>query len=130
MCQKRAAAPNPNPCSSPSPNPNPSSCSSSGSGSSPDSPKSPLSRDVALRDLKRQALLRELSRQLAHGDRAARVHAAKDIRRLARASVRARSAFAVDAVVAPLVAMLPSPEREEREAALLALLNLAVRNER
>ncbi|MQL80912.1 hypothetical protein Taro_013372 [Colocasia esculenta] len=137
MCQRPVPNPNPNPNPSPTSkqNPNPSCCSSSsgsgsGSGSSPDSPKSPLSRDEALRDLKRQALLRELSRQLAHGDRAARVQAARDIRRLARASVKARSAFAVDAVVGPLVVMLPSPEREEREAALLALLNLAVRNER
>uniref|UniRef100_A0A1D1XR58 U-box domain-containing protein 3 n=1 Tax=Anthurium amnicola TaxID=1678845 RepID=A0A1D1XR58_9ARAE len=128
---------------SPNPNPNPNSCSSSSSGSlsgggsgsgsnssSPDSPKSPLRRDEVLRDLKRQALLRDLSRQLAHGDRASRIQAARDIRKLARASVKARSAFAVDAVVGPLVAMLPSPEREERESALLALLNLAVRNER
>lgn len=83
-----------------------------------------------LRNLKRQALLRDLSRQLAYGDLAARVQAARDIRRLARASVKARSVFAVDGVVGPLVAMLPSREREEREAALLALLNLAVRNER
>ncbi|CAA7397895.1 unnamed protein product [Spirodela intermedia] len=122
-------------CQRPSPKPNPSSCSSSGSSSSsssssPDSAGSSLSRDALLRDLNRQALLRDLSRQLAYGDLAARVQAARDIRRLARASVKARSVFAVDAVVGPLVAMLPSREREEREAALLALLNLAVRNER
>ncbi|CAA6661527.1 unnamed protein product [Spirodela intermedia] len=111
-------------CQRPSPKPNPSSCSSSGSSSSsssssPDSAGSSLSRDALLRDLNRQALLRDLSRQLAYGDLAARVQAARDIRRLARASVKARSVFAVDAVVGPL-----------REAALLALLNLAVRNER
>ncbi|XP_078439194.1 U-box domain-containing protein 45-like [Wolffia australiana] len=120
-------------CERPGSSPNPSSSASSGGGSnsSPDyAADGPLSREVAVRDLKRQALLRDLSRQLAYGDLPARVQAAREIRKMARASVKARSAFAVDAVVGPLVGMLPSPEREEREAALLALLNLAVRNER
>ncbi|URE27323.1 U-box domain-containing protein [Musa troglodytarum] len=43
------------------------------------------------------------------------------------ASAKARSVFAV---VQPLVAMLPAPEHDNREAALLALLNLAAHNER
>ncbi|KAG1364303.1 U-box domain-containing protein 14 [Cocos nucifera] len=82
------------------------------------------------RDGKKQAQVQELARRLADGDAAARVQAARDIRKLARASAKARSAFAVPAVVQPLVSMLPSPDPESREAALLALLNLAVRNER
>ena len=85
---------------------------------------------MVLRDLKREALLRDLSRQLSYGDLPARVQAARDIRKLARSSVKARSVFAVDSVVGPLVAMLSSCERDEGESALLALLNLAVRNER
>ncbi|XP_010929032.1 U-box domain-containing protein 45 [Elaeis guineensis] len=79
---------------------------------------------------KKQAQVQELARRLADGDAAARVQAARDIRKLARASAKARSAFAVPAVVQPLVSMLPAPDPESREAALLALLNLAVRNER
>ncbi|XP_038983871.1 U-box domain-containing protein 14 [Phoenix dactylifera] len=82
------------------------------------------------REGKKQAQVQELARRLADGDVAARVQAARDIRKLARASAKARSAFAVPAVVQPLVSMLPSPDPEARESALLALLNLAVRNER
>lgn len=82
------------------------------------------------RDVKKHAQVQDLARRLAEGDAAVRVQAARDIRKLARASAKARSAFAVAAVVQPLVSMLPSPEPEARESALLALLNLAVRNER
>ncbi|KAH7684182.1 Armadillo-like helical-containing protein [Dioscorea alata] len=82
------------------------------------------------RDEKKQALVRELALKLSHGDAVARVQAARDIRRHARASPKARSLFASAAVVQPLVSMLPSPDHETREASLLALLNLAVRNER
>ena len=79
---------------------------------------------------KKQALLQELSLKLAGGDPSARIEAARDIRKLARASAKARSAFAVSAVVDPLVAMLSSADCQAKESALLALLNLAVRNER
>ncbi|KAG0461617.1 hypothetical protein HPP92_021914 [Vanilla planifolia] len=78
----------------------------------------------------RQAQLQELARALANGDVAVRVQAARDIRRIVRASPRARTAFAIPVVIQPLVSMLPSADRSSREAALLALLNLAVRNER
>ncbi|KAG1326715.1 U-box domain-containing protein 14 [Cocos nucifera] len=105
MCQ------NPSPSSSPNPNASP-------------------SEEEQSRDVKKQAQVQELARRLADGDAAARVQAARDIRKLARASAKARSAFAVAAVVQPLVSMLPSPDPEARESALLALLNLAVRNER
>ncbi|KAJ0988205.1 hypothetical protein J5N97_006561 [Dioscorea zingiberensis] len=102
MCQN--SRPNPNLCSQDSGEPSP--------------------------DEKKQALVRELALKLSHGDAVARVQAARDIRRHARASPKARSLFASAAVVQPLVAMLPSPDPETREASLLALLNLAVRNER
>ncbi|XP_039126256.1 U-box domain-containing protein 14 [Dioscorea cayenensis subsp. rotundata] len=102
MCQN--SSPNPNPCSPDSGEPSP--------------------------DEKKQALVRELALKLSHGDAVARVQAARDIRRHARSSPKARSLFASAAVVQPLVSMLPSPDHETREASLLALLNLAVRNER
>lgn len=82
------------------------------------------------RDLRKQALVHELSAKLASGDPSAQIEAARDVRRIARASARARSAFAVAAVVDPLVSMLAAPDRPAKESALLALLNLAVRNER
>jgi hypothetical protein len=56
------------------------------------------------------------------------VDAAREVRRLTRASARHRRKLA--AAVDPLVAMLRSPAPEAGEAALLALLNLAVRDER
>jgi len=60
--------------------------------------------------------------------RAGEVDAAREVRRLTRASARHRRKLA--AAVDPLVAMLRSAAPEAGEAALLALLNLAVRDER
>ncbi|OAY68159.1 U-box domain-containing protein 3, partial [Ananas comosus] len=110
MCQ------NPNPSSSPTPNSNPS------ANPSPNPNPNPSERG----EPKKPAEVHDVARRLSAGDAAARVEAAREVRRLARASSRARSAFAVAAVVEPLVAMLPSPDPAAREAALLALLNLAV----
>ncbi|XP_072969210.1 U-box domain-containing protein 17-like [Typha angustifolia] len=110
---------NPNPSSTPDPtsNPNP---NPSGSGEG----------DQSRRHRKKLAQVHDLARRLAASDAAGRVEAAREVRRLARSSAKARSAFAVAAVVEPLVAMLPSHDPDARESALLALLNLAVRNER
>jgi len=60
--------------------------------------------------------------------RAGEVDAAREVRRLTRASARHRRKLA--AAVDPLVAMLRAPAPGAGEAALLALLNLAVRDER
>lgn len=79
---------------------------------------------------RKQAIVEELSRKLREGDPLAKVEAAKDIRKLARASAKARSAFAVPSVVDPLVSMLSSTHHLAKESSLLALLNLAVRNQR
>jgi hypothetical protein len=67
-------------------------------------------------------------RALVDRVRAGEVEAAREVRRLTRSSSRHRRKLA--AAVEPLVAMLRSPAPDAGEAALLALLNLAVRDER
>ena len=68
-------------------------------------------------------------RALVDRVRAGEVEAAREVRRLTRASARHRRKLA--AAVEPLVAMLRSGAPDDAgEAALLALLNLAVRDER
>ncbi|KAF7134218.1 hypothetical protein RHSIM_Rhsim08G0086200 [Rhododendron simsii] len=66
--------------------------------------------------------------QLIHSDDLnSKVHAAKEIRRLTKTSHRCRRYFS--AAVKPLVGMLRSDSAEATEASLLALLNLAVKDE-
>ncbi|KAJ8899487.1 hypothetical protein K2173_018461 [Erythroxylum novogranatense] len=73
----------------------------------------------------------ELSGNLLNGDLNSQIEAARGIRKLVRkSSAKTRSRFAAAGVIPPLVLMLPSPNFHAREASLLALLNLAVRNER
>lgn len=67
-------------------------------------------------------------RALVDRVRAGEVEAAREVRRLTRASARHRRKLA--AAVEPLVAMLRAGMPEAGEAALLALLNLAVKDER
>lgn len=121
MCQnpKPSPAPNPDPSPSPSPGPSP----------SPSRNPNPGGEERWRGDLKKQALVQDLARRLSGGDMSTRVQAAREVRKLARASAKSRSAFAVAPVVQPLIAMLPSPDHDAREAALLAILNIAVRNE-
>ncbi|XP_023753991.1 U-box domain-containing protein 4 [Lactuca sativa] len=56
-----------------------------------------------------------------------KIEAANEIRRLTKTSQRCRRQFS--AAIKPLVSMLSSPSPEANEAALLALLNLAVKDE-
>ncbi|KAL6975510.1 hypothetical protein U1Q18_024306 [Sarracenia purpurea var. burkii] len=80
---------------------------------------------------RKQTLIEEVAEKLINGDLDAKVQAARDIRKLVRkSSVKTRSKFAAAGVIQPLVFMLVSPAMDAREASLLALLNLAVRNER
>ncbi|XP_010245036.1 PREDICTED: U-box domain-containing protein 4 [Nelumbo nucifera] len=79
---------------------------------------------------KKQNLIQDLARKIIHGDLDTKIQAAKDIRKLAKSSVKTRSSFAAAGVIQPLVSMLLSSNLDATEAALLALLNLAVRNER
>ncbi|KAK8939638.1 U-box domain-containing protein 45 [Platanthera guangdongensis] len=99
-------------------------------GTNPDEPPSPRSPEEEAREAKRQAQVEEVAWTLANGDASARIQAARNIRKIVRRSPKARSAFAVSAVIQPLVAMLPSSNHRSVESALLALLNIAVRNER
>lgn len=79
----------------------------------------------------KQTLILELSEKLTTGDLQTKIEAARDIRKVVRkSSVKTRSRFAAAGVIQPLVFMLMSPNLDAREASLLALLNLAVRNER
>lgn len=66
----------------------------------------------------------------AHGDVDVRIRAAKEIRRLTKTSDKSRAYLAAAGVIVPLVSMLKSANLEAKEAAVLALLNLAVGNER
>ncbi|KAA8524897.1 hypothetical protein F0562_011320 [Nyssa sinensis] len=80
---------------------------------------------------KKQTLIEEMAEKLINGDLDTKIQAARDIRKLARkSSVKTRSKFAAAGVIQPLVLMLVSSNLDAREASLLALLNLAVRNER
>ncbi|KAJ8635734.1 hypothetical protein MRB53_010001 [Persea americana] len=81
-------------------------------------------------NLKKQTLIEELARSLASDDGSSfesKIQATRDIRKLAKRSVTARSMLGQAGVIQPLISMLVSSDAEAREA---ALLNLAVRNER
>ncbi|KAL3646156.1 hypothetical protein CASFOL_011336 [Castilleja foliolosa] len=85
----------------------------------------------------REMMVEEVARVLNHGDLRAKIEAARDVRRLVRksSSTNSKSAvrcrFAAAGVIEPLVSMLHnSLPLAAREAALLALLNLAARNQR
>lgn len=80
---------------------------------------------------RKQFLIFQLSQRLIHGDLHSRIEAAKDLRKLARkSSPKSRSNLGASSLIQPLVCMLLSPNLDAREASLLALLNLASRNER
>ncbi|KAL6506795.1 hypothetical protein OROHE_022232 [Orobanche hederae] len=85
----------------------------------------------------RKMMVEEVARMLNNGDLRAKIEAARDVRRLVRDSSSANSKsavrcrFAAAGVIEPLVSMLHSSfPLVAREAALLALLNLAARNQR
>ncbi|KAL6990848.1 hypothetical protein U1Q18_008971 [Sarracenia purpurea var. burkii] len=84
-----------------------------------------------MRNHRKQTLIKEVAEKLINGDLDAKVQAAREVRKLVRkSSVKTRSKFAAARVIQPLVFMLVSPTMDARKASLLALLNLAVRNER
>lgn len=93
--------------------------------------ESVMGKDEETWNQKKQTLIDEVAERLINGDLDAKIQAARDIRKLVRkSSVKTRSKFAAAGVIQPLVSMLLSPNLDAREASLLALLNLAVRNER
>ncbi|KAK9077419.1 hypothetical protein SSX86_005756 [Deinandra increscens subsp. villosa] len=82
---------------------------------------------------KKQTLTDEISHRLINGDLATKIQAAREIRSMIRnrnSSAKIRVKFAAAGVIQPLVLMLCSQHHDAREVSLLALLNLASRNER
>ena len=106
---------------SPSSSPSSPSYSSSSEGHSPDGsfdsdePRTPLA-------------VRRALQLLNSGESELRVQAARDIRRLTKTSQRCRRQLSE--AVGPLVSMLRVDSPESHEPALLALLNLAVKDEK
>eukprot|EP00252_Welwitschia_mirabilis_P009885 TRINITY_DN22800_c0_g1_i1.p1 TRINITY_DN22800_c0_g1~~TRINITY_DN22800_c0_g1_i1.p1 ORF type:complete len:395 (-),score=94.64 TRINITY_DN22800_c0_g1_i1:341-1525(-) len=74
--------------------------------------------------------LEELLHSLACEGSDAKIRAAKEIRMRTKKSSKARAYLAASGAIFPLVTLLSSSDFEAKEAALLALLNLAVGNER
>lgn len=74
--------------------------------------------------------MQEILWSLLYGIGDSRLQAAHEIRKLTKSSAKCRTYFAAAGVILPLVTMLKSSSSDVKEAALLALLNLAVRNER
>ncbi|EEF30182.1 Vacuolar protein, putative [Ricinus communis] len=84
-------------------------------------------------NVKKETLIQQVSERLKKGDLNTQIQAAKDLRKLVRkssSSTKTRSKFAAAGVIQPLVFMLFSSNLDARHASLLALLNLAVRNQR
>ncbi|XP_071697739.1 U-box domain-containing protein 45-like [Rutidosis leptorrhynchoides] len=82
---------------------------------------------------KKQTLIDEISGKVITGDLPTKIQAAREIRSLIRhrnSSDKIRTKFAAAGVIKPLVLMLYSKVHDAREVSLLALLNLASRNER
>lgn len=83
---------------------------------------------------KKQTQIMEIAEKLSNGDLHSQILAAREIRRIVRSSsssskTNIRSKFAAVGVIEPLISMLSSISLDAREASLLALLNLGVRNE-
>lgn len=74
--------------------------------------------------------LQDILWALLYGVGDKRLRAAKEIRKLTKTSAKSRAYLAAAGVIIPLVSMLKSSNLEAKEAAMLALLNLAIRNER
>ncbi|KAI3755680.1 hypothetical protein L1987_55486 [Smallanthus sonchifolius] len=82
---------------------------------------------------KKQTLIDEISDRLIQGDLSIKIQAAREIRSMIRnrnSSGKIRVKFAAAGVIQPLVLMLCSQHHDAREVSLLALLNLASRNDR
>ncbi|CAH1450113.1 unnamed protein product [Lactuca virosa] len=82
---------------------------------------------------KKQTLIDEISGKIINGDLLTKIHAAREIRSMIRnrnSSDKIRTKLAAAGVIQPLVLMLYSRNHDAREVSLLALLNLASRNER
>lgn len=92
-----------------------------------DSGKPAAGEDSGLRAAAAEAL-ESIVNRVRSEDRETRMDAAREIRRLTKTSARHRRQLA--GAIEPLVAMLRDQESECGEVAVLALLNLAVKDER
>lgn len=82
---------------------------------------------------KKQTVIDGIVDRLINGDVASKIQAAREIRSMIRNSNSAgkiRVKFGDAGVIQPLVVLLCSQVHDAREVSLLALLNLASRNER
>jgi vacuolar protein 8 len=79
---------------------------------------------------KQNQTIQTLSEKLTNGNLNTKIEAAREIRRMVRKSSKTRSKIADAGVIQPLIFMLSSSNIDARQSSLLALLNLAVRNER
>ncbi|GKD08626.1 U-box domain-containing protein 3, partial [Tanacetum coccineum] len=82
---------------------------------------------------KKETLIDEISSKLISGDLLTKIQAAKEIRSLIRNqtnSNKIRDKFAAAGVIQPLVLLLFHTNHDARQVSLLALLNLASRNDR
>jgi len=79
---------------------------------------------------KQNQTIQTLSEKLTNGNLNTKIEAAREIRRMVRKSSKTRSKIADAGVIQPLIFMLSSSNTDARQSSLLALLNLAVRNER
>eukprot|EP01018_Ginkgo_biloba_P021656 Gb_35735 [translate_table: standard] len=77
-----------------------------------------------------KARMQDVLWSLLYGVGDVQIKAAEEIRRLTKTSAKSRAYLAAAGVIIPLVSMLKSTNLEAKEAAVLALLNLAVGNER
>ncbi|GAU45167.1 hypothetical protein TSUD_245330 [Trifolium subterraneum] len=80
--------------------------------------------------LKHNQTMQLISEKLTNGNLNSKIEAAREIRRMVRKSTKTRSKLADTGVIQPLIFMLSSSNFDARHSSLLALLNLAVRNER
>ncbi|KAI5055720.1 hypothetical protein GOP47_0029619 [Adiantum capillus-veneris] len=89
-----------------------------------------LEMEALEKDSLNKQRMQEVLLSLLYGMGDSRIRAAHQIRKLTKSSAKCRAYFAAAGVIIPLVSMLKSSAMDVKEAALLALLNLAVRNER
>ncbi|GAB2275013.1 hypothetical protein Dimus_009781 [Dionaea muscipula] len=84
----------------------------------------------------KQAQIFEITKKLIHGNLGSQIQAAREVRKLVRSSsssasaAKTRSRFVAAGALQPLISMLSSSSLDAREFSLVALLNLAARNER
>eukprot|EP01018_Ginkgo_biloba_P028165 Gb_35631 [translate_table: standard] len=91
--------------------------------------RSRMSNDEGKQNSSMNGNAEEIVCSILHGDGDVKIRAAEEIRRMTKTSAKSREYLAAAGVIIPLVSMLKSTNMEAKEAAVLALLNLAVKDE-